>query len=277
MKQYSFLIVGGDRRQKCLYELLSSKGMTVDSIFLKEEQNILTELEKIKIADVVILPIPSTTDGINLFSPTVENKIPLTAVTERISPGSILFTGGENSAFTACKAKRKVDLLKDEAMTLKNAMATAEAAISILIKETDKTIFGSNVLIIGYGRIAKILSSYLRALNARVTVCARKETARTEAILAGLKTTGFDDLKTRLTQSDIIINTVPSLVLGQKELSVTDKKAIIMDLASKPGGVDFKAAEILKLKTIHALSLPGKYSPVSAAEYIEQTILNTLT
>ena len=60
-------------------------------------------------------------------------------------------------------------------------MATSEAALAILIENTEKTLFGSNILIIGYGRIAKILAEYLKALKANVTVCARKEIAKTKS------------------------------------------------------------------------------------------------
>ena len=273
---FSYLLIGGDARQQHLLNLLISAGKTAEGIFIKTEQNEEEALKKIENADVVVLPIPSSTDGKFLFAPNCENKILLTSITERIKEKTLLFTGGENPAFTASKAKIKVNLLENEEMTLKNAMATAEAALAILIENTDKTVFGSNILIIGYGRIAKIMAEYLKALKANVTVCARKETAKTKAYIAGHRAIGFDRLIDSLKTFNVIINTAPAPVLMENELKQISKDAIILDLASKPGGTDFIKAKELGIKAIHALSLPGKYSSKSAAEYIEDVIYNTI-
>ena len=273
---FSYLLIGGDARQQHLLNFLTSAGKTAEGIFIKTEQNEEEALKKIENADVVVLPIPSSTDGKFLFAPNCENKILLTSITERIKEKTLLFTGGENPAFTASKAKIKVNLLENEEMTLKNAMATAEAALAILIENTDKTVFGSNVLIIGYGRIAKIMAEYLKALKANVTVCARKETAKTKAYIAGHHAIGFDRLIDSLKTFNVIINTAPAPVLMENELKQISKDAIILDLASKPGGTDFVKAKELGIKAIHALSLPGKYSSKSAAEYIEDVIYNTI-
>ncbi len=276
MNNYSYLLVGGDKRQEYLYNLLLKKNKRVEKIFINDNYDIDENLNKISKADIIVLPIPSSSDGTTLFAPLYNQKVPLNLIIEEINKNTILFTGGENSLFTSCKAKRIVNLLSNEAMTLKNAMATAEAALEIIINNTNHTIFNSNILITGYGRIAKILTEYLLALKANVFVCARKELARTEAELSGAKAFGFDKLIDQLPSFNIIINTVPMLILGEKELKNVDPNALIIDLASKPGGVDFNTANTLKLKTIQALSLPGKYSPKTASEFIETAINNTL-
>lgn len=276
MNDYSYLLVGGDKRQEYLYNLLLKKQNKVEKIFLNDNHDINENINKISSADVIVLPIPSSTDGTTLFAPLYSERVSLNLIIEEINKNAILFTGGENGIFTSCKAKRIVNLLADEAMTLKNAMATAEAALEIIINNTNHTIFKSNILVIGYGRIAKILTEYLLALKAKVQVCARKETARAEAELSGAEAFGFDKLIERLDSFDIIINTVPAPILMEKELKNVNKSALIVDLASKPGGVDFNIADFLKIKTIHALSLPGKYSPKTAAEFIQTAINNTL-
>lgn len=273
---YRFLIIGGDLRQQYLYESLISNGYTADLIFYKQHENLSDSLSKINIADVIILPVPSSQDKIHLFTPMLSTKIKLEDITKQISKNAILFTGGENPLFTSCKTKKTVNLLSDENMTLKNAMATAEAALSILINESVETIHGSKILLLGYGRISRILSSYLKAMQAKVTICARKSTARTIACIDGLSVIGFDDLLNSLENFNVIINTVPAMVLTEKELYEIKKDTILIDLASKPGGIDFKSAEALNLKAIQALSLPGKYSPKAAAKYIEECIFNTI-
>ena len=55
-----------------------------------------------------------------------------------------------------------------------NAVPTAEGAIEIAIAETPFTIHGSKSLVLGYGKIGKILSKDLYALGAQTYVEARK-------------------------------------------------------------------------------------------------------
>ena len=52
--------------------------------------------------------------------------------------------------------------------------------------------------------------------------------------------------------------------------------ALILDLASKPGGVDWDAAQALGRRVVWALSLPGKTAPFTAGEIIAKTILHML-
>ena len=276
MNDYSYLILGGDKRQLYLYDILKSKNKNVKKIFLADNDDEYGFDENFK-ENVIILPIPSSIDGKNLYTPLIKKTVPLNSVTERISKDAVLFTGGENPLFTASKAKKVVNLLSSETMTLKNALATSEAAISVIINNTSHTIFKSNILVIGYGRIGEIITDYLIGLNGKVSVCARKDTARVKAALSGAETFDFDMLDKFLPKFDVIINTVPALILDKSELQQINKNALVIDLASKPGGIDFEAAKDLKLNTIHALSLPGKYSPLSAAEYIYETIEHTLT
>ena len=53
-------------------------------------------------------------------------------------------------------------------------------------------------------------------------------------------------------------------------------ECLIIDLASRPGGVDFEAAGELGLKTIWALSLPGKVAPITAGGIIRDTVLHMM-
>ena len=49
---------------------------------------------------------------------------------------------------------------------------------------------------------------------------------------------------------------------------------MVIDLASNPGGVDRDEIKNQKIKFIWALSLPGKISPVTSAEFIKETLYN---
>ena len=79
-----------------------------------------------------------------------------------------------------------------------------------------------------------------------------------------------------LRDMDIIFNTIPSLILNDEILTKVKKDALIIDLASKPGGIDFDAAKSYGLKVIWALSLPGKIAPVSSGAIIKDTIMNII-
>ena len=54
------------------------------------------------------------------------------------------------------------------------------------------------------------------------------------------------------------------------------KEAIIIDLASNPGGVDRRAAREKGIKVIWALSLPAKVAPLTSAEFIKETLYHVL-
>ena len=84
-------------------------------------------------------------------------------------------------------------------------------------------------------------------------------------------------LKEHISEFGVIFNTVPAMVLDGELLSMTDKKAVIIDLASEPCGTDFAAAERLGLKVRKAQGLPGKFAPKTAGEIIKDTVLNILS
>lgn len=157
-----------------------------------------------------------------------------------------------------------------------NAIPTAEGAIEIAISETPVTIHGSKCLVLGYGKIGKILTKDLYGMGAITYAAARKY-----ADLAMIEGHGYEPLqmstlKGRINEFDIIFNTVPALILDDEVLSKVQKDALIIDLASKPGGVDFEAAKKYGLRVIWALSLPGKVAPITSGAIIKDTIMNII-
>ncbi len=157
-----------------------------------------------------------------------------------------------------------------------NAVPTAEGAIEIAIAETPFTIHGSKSLVLGYGKIGKILSKDLYALGAQTYVEARKYADLAMIEGHGYEPLPLDNLKDHIHEFDIIFNTIPSLILDDEILAKVKKDALIIDLASKPGGIDFDAAKSYGLKVIWALSLPGKIAPVSSGAIIKDTIMNII-
>ena len=140
----------------------------------------------------------------------------------------------------------------------------------------DVTLHCARALVIGYGRIGRVTAQRLAALGTHVSVAARSHEQLAWAGVWGYQTEHISRLTPWLCSYDLVINTVPAPVLGRTELAALKPGVVVIDLASKPGGVEFEAAAELGVKTIWALSLPGKTAPRSAAGYIRNTIYHII-
>ena len=169
-----------------------------------------------------------------------------------------------------------IDIMKREELAVLNTISTAEGAIQIAIENTNKIIHGSNILILGFGRIGKVLAKKLEGLSANVTCAARKNEDLAWIKTYGYKETNIKLLGENLSEYDVIINTVPNLILTEKNMKYIKDDCLLIDLASNPGGIDKKAAKDRMLKLICALALPGKVAPVTTAEFIKETVYNIL-
>jgi dipicolinate synthase subunit A len=118
------------------------------------------------------------------------------------------------------------------------------------------------------------------AIGARVTVAARRESDVSFAESLGCEskriTEGVSWWSDLTRGYDVIYNTVPTWIFGRDFLSAVDKKTLIVDLASAPGGVDIRAARELGSNVSWATSLPGKYAPRSAGEIIASCVLRII-
>lgn len=274
-------VIGGDKRQ--IYMGLSFIRDGYNVTFYGVENNGIAEedygsLEQaVKVSDCVVLPMPLTKDGKNLFTPLDDGIIPLDErFCEAIKDKPIFCTNSRFLKTTGDYSKSKIfDYLNREELAVLNAVPTAEGAIEIAMRNHQRTINSSNCLVAGYGRIGKILSRLLAALGANVTVSARKIDDLTWIRLNGHNAINTEDIADS-GRYDIIFNTVPFMIFNKKTLAKVAKNALVIDLASAPGGVDFNAAEKLGITAIHALSLPGKVAPVTAGEIIKNTIINMI-
>ena len=165
-----------------------------------------------------------------------------------------------------------IDLLESERLTILNAIATVEGTIKIAIEEREKTIFESNVLVCGFGRIGKIMCDRFRALGANVYCTARKEKDLTWIREKRYIPLTYDKVAENGEKFDLVINTVPTLVLKEKELNSFKQDVLIIDVASNPGGIDKDYAMQKNIKVITALGIPGKEMPKAAARFIKEII-----
>ena len=169
-----------------------------------------------------------------------------------------------------------IDIMKEEELVVLNTIATAEGAIEVAIHNTDKIIHGSKVLILGFGRVAKVVAKKFDGISAKVTCAARKNTDLAWIKALGYEAVNINKLGEDLKQYDIIINTVPQMIIDKEEMQYMSKNVLLIDLASTPGGINTEDAQKLNLKFVWALALPGKVAPITSAEFIKDTIYNIL-
>lgn len=168
-----------------------------------------------------------------------------------------------------------IEMAEIEEVAVLNSIPTAEGAIYVAMENTSITIHGSRSLVLGLGRCGTTLTQSLVALGADVTVAARSGEDLARAVALHCQALPLAALKSR-TDFQIIFNTIPAMVLPRSYLRLLDPSAVIIDIASSPGGTDFAAAQELGISAIHALSLPGKVAPKTAAEILIQTIPHLL-
>ncbi len=271
MKIKRILIIGGDARLTHLCTLLSEDGYDVYSF--SGETTLKTAIER---SDAVILGLPASVDDKTINAPSLEGTILIKDLFQLMGGSRLLLAGKMSESMRAVADVfnvKWVDYFKREEFEISNAVPTSEGAIAIAMEELPITLHGSNAVVTGYGKIGQLLSKNLRDLGANVTVCARKPYARALAEANSHKAADFSRLSDLCEDADVLFNTVPQPVIDRKALSHS-KNTLIIDLASKPGGVDFEAARDIGVKVIWALSLPGKASPVTAGKIIKDSILN---
>lgn len=273
-------IIGGDLRIVNLAILLKNDNWNAfiygleKSFELQKEKtmNYCKNLEEaIEKSNIIVSSIPLSKDENYVNAPYSEQKISIAEIKDKLI-NKTLIAGKIPEIIKINSAIECIDLLEIEEYAILNAIATAEGAIQIAMEEYPKTINGSNILIMGFGRIGKILAKMLQGLGANVYCEARKYEDLAYIRAYGYKPINFKDIDENLAKYDIIINNIPVLVLDSKRLNKLKKDVLVIDLASKPGGIDFEYAKSQNIKTIWALALPGKCSPVSAAEYIKEII-----
>ena len=227
---------------------------------------------------LLILPLPLSRDKKTLNAPFQEKNISLHEIYSLACETPYIALPAKNDMITEYLSKdsRIIEYAVSESFLLKNARATVEGAISIAINETDKTVFDSVYAVTGYGRIGKLLVSALTALGAKVKLFARKKNDRILACAAGAESFDISEIESNIYDADVVINTVPEVIMREKELSAIGENTLIIELASLPGGVDKDIAELLGVRIINAQSLPGKFSPRSSALFIAESISESL-
>ena len=280
----TFAVIGGDKRQLFLADALTRDGYSVilggfDNLVSIGAITLADISTAISYGDAVIFPLPSVRADGSLNTPFADEKYYLSDREQEILSRKAVLAGMADKllrTYPSLQNGTVYDYAKRNDFAIMNAVPTAEGAIARAMTEYEGTIAGSRTMVVGFGRIGKVLARLLKSLNSDVTVCARSAADSAYINALGYKfqnTEKLDGVK----NTDIIFNTVPSLIFSEEELKNTDRNTLIIDLASLPGGVDFEAANALGIDACRALSLPGKCSPKAAGEIIKNTVYTILS
>ena len=202
----------------------------------------------------LLLPVPSfDADG------SIKGGGELSALLSRL-PKDVTVIGG-NLNRPELALYDVIDLLQDPMYIARNAAITAHCAIKLAMSKLSRTLDGCPVLVVGWGRIGKVLADLLKKLGAQVTVAVRKESDRAMLSALGYRTAdtaGVDPAAYR-----VIFNTAPAMVIPQ-----CPGDGLKIDLASKLG--------LGGLDVIWARGLPNQDAPESSGELIAQTVIRIL-
>jgi len=231
-------------------------------------------------AHAAVLPVQGVSDQGKVFSTAgaPECYIDIDSL-RRLARGATLFVGISNPYLSQICEEAGVNLVEyreaDQFATW-NSIPSAEGAIQMAMEATPFTVFGSRSLVLGFGRTGRAIALLLRGLFSDVTVAARNEVDLARIWAAGHKSVEFQHLDRAVAEADLIFNTVPAMVLTRQVLSGAPHHCTIIDVASAPGGTDFKAAAELGLSARLAPGLPGIVAPVTAGKIIAELIVRHL-
>ncbi|MBP5426660.1 MAG: dipicolinate synthase subunit DpsA [Clostridiales bacterium] len=278
-----YTIVGGDLRNIELGRLLAQDGNDVYMLgFAKEmvPSNVSTSsIDNISNSHVIIAPLVLSYDDENINTPYSDKAIKIIDVLNHLQPNQLFILGKPSVRVKKIMEDLSLqyrDILQREEMAILNAIPTAEGAIQSAIENTTTTLHGSNCMILGFGRIGKVLSKILSAMGANVYVMARKEKDLAWIFAYGYNRIHPGALKETVPLVDVIFNTVPSVILNYDVLSTLKKDVLIIDLASWPYGVNKDDAEKLGINVKFLPGLPGRIAPKTCAGFMKNTIYNII-
>lgn len=272
-------VIGGDLRQLEAAKAFSAKGyechvygldVVGDSRSFERLVKANSLSEALHAAILVLLPLPYSRDGIHINAPLSTQKIKISSLFPLLSPRQKIAAGLLGA--TLPEGFEAFDYAASESFAVRNARATVEGALAIAIRETPITLNGANILVVGYGRIGKMLASTLKDLGAKVSVIARRASDRAWALSHGLGGESYASFLSLAAHCDIIFNTVPATVITKDILTALPRDAVIIELASPPGGIDLREATQCGTHIISALGLPGKFSPKTAGHIITDCV-----
>lgn len=276
-------VIGGDARQLEVVRKLTGLDAKLLLVGFEQLDHAFTGAVKEKIEDVnfseldsVILPVRGT-DGDGKVETIFSNEeVILTKEMIQSTPPHCTFYTGINQPYLEellKEANRKQILLFErDDVAIYNSIPTVEGTIMMAIQHTDFTIHGASVAVLGLGRVGMSVARAFQALGAKVKVGARKSEDIARITEMALHPFYLNQLAQEVKEVDIVINTIPFPIITPVVLANMPVHTLIIDLASKPGGTDFRFAEKRGIKALLAPSLPGIVAPKTAGQILANAL-----
>lgn len=279
--------LGGDARQLEVIEQLTAKDAAVSLIGYDQLQQQIGGVKKVDLTpelisstDVLILPTVVHENGKidTLFSS--EETYLTEKILQQLPAHAVVFTGFAKPFLKSWCSKYQVELIElfeRDDVAIYNSIPTAEGAVMMAIENTDFTIHGSKSMVLGLGRTGMTMARTLHGMGADVTVGIRKSEHAARAVEMGFKPVHVNKLDRHVSEIDLLFNTIPTMIVTAKVIANLPHHAVIIDLASKPGGTDFRFAERRGIKALLAPGLPGIVAPKTAGRIIANCIIQILS
>lgn len=288
LTNYRVCMIGGDARHLEIIHRLLELNAQVILVGFDQLDQAFTGCTSIKIneldfatVDAICLPIIGIGKNGEIDTIFSNEEIKLTKDhLAQTKERCMIFTGIYNEPLNklAQSVNRKVvHLLERDDVAIYNSIPTVEGTILMAIQNTDFTIHGSNVVVLGLGRVGMTVARTFANLGAKVKVGARKPEHFARITEMNLEPFDLGDLAKELTTTDICINTIPKLVITENEIKQMLPHTLIIDLATKPGGTDFEFAKQRGIKALLAPGLPGVVAPKTAGKILAKGLINALT
>jgi dipicolinate synthase subunit A len=280
-------VIGGDARQLEIIRKLTELDARLSLIGFEQLDHAFTGAVKEKLdevdfsnMDALILPVPGTNLEGQVETIFSNEKVVLTEEKLIKTPEHCtVYSGISNSYLNGItkKAKRNlVQLFERDDVAIYNSIPTVEGTIMMAIQHTDFTIHGSNITVLGLGRVGMSVARTFHALGAKVKVGARKSEHLARITEMGLTPFHLNEIEKEVRDTDILINTIPLLIVTASVISKLPTHTLIIDLASKPGGTDFRYAEKRGIKALLAPGLPGIVAPKTAGQILANILAQLL-
>lgn len=280
-------VIGGDARQLEIIRKLTELDAKLSLVGFEQLDHAFTGAVKEKVDEVdfsqvdsIILPVPGTNLEGHVETIFSNEKVVLIEEMLMKTPAHCtIYSGISNAYLTGItkKANRKlVQLFERDDVAIYNSIPTVEGTIMMAIQHTDFTIHGSRVAVLGLGRVGMSVARTFQALGAKVKVGARKSEHLARITEMALEPFHLNNVVAEVKDVDILINTIPMMVVNATVISKMPAHTLIIDLASKPGGTDFRYAEKRGIKALLAPGLPGIVAPRTAGQILANVLSQLL-
>ncbi|MBS4211832.1 MULTISPECIES: dipicolinic acid synthetase subunit A [Neobacillus] len=281
-------VIGGDARQLEIIRKLTELDAKLALIGFEQLDHAFTGAVKEKISEVdfsnidaIILPVAGTNLEGQVETIFSNEKVVLTEdILSKTPEHCTIYSGISNSYLNGIveqTSKKLVQLFSRDDVAIYNSIPTVEGTLMMAIQHTDFTIHGSNVTVLGLGRCGMSIARAFHALGAKVKVGARKSEHLARITEMALTPFQLSNIEKEVSGTDILINTIPLPIVNAAVIAKLPAHTIVIDIASKPGGTDFRYAEKRGIKALLAPSLPGIVAPKTAGQILADVLSQLLS